>query len=265
MDHTTSVFHTTSKAIHLTMLLYWQTKGEWETKPPYMSCRRPTSTSDPPRWRPSSLLSSPSPIPPSKFSMACTISVRHGYGRSRGVHFSCTPPLGSRGVRIFLYASDNHSSYDLFPSSDVPDLLFSQMDRWWVRFRIFLRNYTAAKPFILPCYFTDELKGNGRPPYLSCRRRLALPIHLDGDHPLFSPLLAKPKIQVTSHALTARGSVDDVLVFIESRYGGNRVWILVEKWQGREGGEGNIFRIALTVGVNYGMHNKSRPCMRAPW
>jgi hypothetical protein len=51
--------------------------------------------------------------------MACTISVRHGYGRSRGVHFSCTPPLGSRGVQIFLYAFDNHSSYDLFPSSEV--------------------------------------------------------------------------------------------------------------------------------------------------
>jgi hypothetical protein len=47
--------------------------------------------------------------------------------------------------------------------------------------------------------------------------------------------------------------------------GGIEFEFLMEKWQRREGGEGNIFRIALTVGINYGMHNKSRPCMRAPW
>jgi hypothetical protein len=166
-----------------------------------------------------------------------------------------------------------YTSRNTHLSNYAPDLLFSRMDRWWtspshglnisfnsswVRFRIFLRNYTAAKPFILPCYFTDEQKGNGRPPYLSCRRRLALPIHLDGDHPsrrtmteprpqvlrsaISSPPLTKPKIQVTSHALTARGSGDDDgLVFIESSYGGNRVWIFNEKLVGREGGDQNIF------------------------
>jgi hypothetical protein len=59
-----------------------------------------------------------SPNPPYQSSMACVLSVRHGYGRSRGVHFFCTPPLHSRGVPNFVYASDEHSSYDLFPSSE---------------------------------------------------------------------------------------------------------------------------------------------------
>jgi hypothetical protein len=58
-----------------------------------------------------------SPNPPYQCSMACVLSVRHGYGRSSGVHFSCTPPLRSCGVQNFVYASDEHSSYDLFPSS----------------------------------------------------------------------------------------------------------------------------------------------------
>jgi hypothetical protein len=51
--------------------------------------------------------------------MACVLSVRHGYGRSRGVDFSCMPPLHSRGIQNFVYASDEHSSYDLFPSSAI--------------------------------------------------------------------------------------------------------------------------------------------------
>jgi hypothetical protein len=59
------------------------------------------------------------PNPPYQYSMACVLSVRHGYGHSRGVHFSGTPPLRSCGVQDFVYASDEHSSYDLFPSSDL--------------------------------------------------------------------------------------------------------------------------------------------------
>jgi hypothetical protein len=44
--------------------------------------------------------------------------VRHGYSHSRGVHFSYTPPLRSRGVQKFLYATEDNSSYSHFPSSD---------------------------------------------------------------------------------------------------------------------------------------------------
>jgi hypothetical protein len=64
------------------------------------------------------------PNPAYQSSMACIISVCHGYGRSRGVHFSYTPPLHSRGIQIFPYASDDNSSYDLFPSSEKEELVF---------------------------------------------------------------------------------------------------------------------------------------------
>jgi hypothetical protein len=43
--------------------------------------------------------------------------VRHGYDHSRGVDFSCTPPLYSRGVQKILYATEDKSSYSHFPSS----------------------------------------------------------------------------------------------------------------------------------------------------
>jgi hypothetical protein len=58
------------------------------------------------------------PNPAYQTSMACLLSVRHGYGHSCGVHFSCMPPLHRHGVHIFPYASDDNSSYDLFPSSE---------------------------------------------------------------------------------------------------------------------------------------------------
>jgi hypothetical protein len=58
------------------------------------------------------------PTPSQHRPMACTISVRHGYDYSRGVHFICTSPLCSHGVQKNLYAPDDNSSYELFPSSE---------------------------------------------------------------------------------------------------------------------------------------------------
>jgi hypothetical protein len=51
-------------------------------------------------------------------SVASTYLVRHGYGHNRGVQFFCTPPLCSRGVQKFLYATEDNSSYSYFPSSE---------------------------------------------------------------------------------------------------------------------------------------------------
>jgi hypothetical protein len=73
-------------------------------------------------WRTEILYASdavPRPAQTHPTSLACVLSVRHGYVHSRGIHFSCTPLLHSRGVQNFVYASDEHSSYDLFPSSET--------------------------------------------------------------------------------------------------------------------------------------------------
>jgi hypothetical protein len=50
-------------------------------------------------------------------SVASIHSVRHGCGHSRGVQFSGTPPLRSRGMQKFQYATEDNSSYRHFPSS----------------------------------------------------------------------------------------------------------------------------------------------------
>jgi hypothetical protein len=82
-------------------------------------------------------------------SMACVLSVCHGYGHSRGVHFSCTPPLHSCGVQIFAYASDEHSSYDLFPSSECQFPVFCYFCVSEKLHRKYSRNWTKQKPKFL--------------------------------------------------------------------------------------------------------------------
>jgi hypothetical protein len=56
-------------------------------------------------------------------SVVSTYPIRHDYGYIRGVQFFCTPPLCSRGVQKFMYATEDNSSYSYFPSSAAPSPL----------------------------------------------------------------------------------------------------------------------------------------------